>query len=280
MDEIEEITKQRNEVLKRIQERQRLMELIQNKNLKNTINPLELFKKTQSVKKIQNAFRMYREVKRVQKEIEIQKENAKYKFNSSLQNLNLDLVLSIIKIQRKFRNYMLKINHEKTKNYYLNKFRQEAYKAIPVERVVELRKEVLKRLKTMVMPDPAEYEKIVNTYFNMYKEFCVSFPERETVREENVLLYYQNYEMIKFMDSLKGQIDNDKLKLFNQFMLNKNKEYQMKKRLDAMEKAYSSKSWWSEYAMIDDFEENNLLDEIDNRYNFKKRNDIVNYNLK
>ena len=50
MDEIEEITKQRNEVLKRIQERQRLMELIQNKNLKNTINPLELFKKTQSVK--------------------------------------------------------------------------------------------------------------------------------------------------------------------------------------------------------------------------------------
>ena len=66
MDEIEEITKQRNEVLKRIQERQRLMELIQNKNLKNTINPLELFKKTQSVKKIQNAFRMYREVKRVQ----------------------------------------------------------------------------------------------------------------------------------------------------------------------------------------------------------------------
>ena len=108
MDEIEEITKQRNEVLKRIQERQRLMELIQNKNLKNTINPLELFKKTQSVKKIQNAFRMYREVKRVQKEIEIQKANAKYKFNSSLQNLNLDLVLSIIKIQRKFRNYMLK----------------------------------------------------------------------------------------------------------------------------------------------------------------------------
>ena len=46
-------------------------------------------------------------------------------------------------------------------------------------------------------PDPAEYQNIVNTYFNMYKDFCVSFPERETVREENVLLYYQNYEIFK-----------------------------------------------------------------------------------
>ena len=37
MDEIEQITKQKNEVLKRIQERQRLMELIQNKNLKQNV---------------------------------------------------------------------------------------------------------------------------------------------------------------------------------------------------------------------------------------------------
>ena len=94
------------------------MELIQNKNLKQTTNPMELFLKTKCANKIQNAFRRYREIKRVQREIQIQKENAKYKFNSTLQNLNLDLIMSVIRIQRKFRNFLLNANHEKTKNKY------------------------------------------------------------------------------------------------------------------------------------------------------------------
>ena len=275
MDEIEQITKQKNEVLKRIQERQRLMELIQNKNLKQTTNPMGLFLKTKCANKIQNAFRRYREIKRVQREIEIQKENAKYKFNSTLQNLNLDLIMSVIRIQRKFRNFLLNANHEKTKNKYLRQYREEAYKPISYERSVELRKQLLEKLKTMKIPEEKDYEMLINKYFNMYKEFCVNFPQREFIREENILLFYKNFELLKHLENLKNE--NERWTLFTTFMLDKNRQVHVRKLLDEMEKAYNSNAWWYEDGYYDDFEENNLLDEIDNRYGYKKRSEIFDF---
>lgn len=275
MDEIEQITKQKNEVLKRIQERQRLMELIQNKNLKQTTNPMGLFLKTKCANKIQNAFRRYREIKRVQREIEIQKKNAKYKFNSTLQNLNLDLIMSVIRIQRKFRNFLLNANHEKTKNKYLRQYREEVYKPISYERSVELRKQLLEKLKTMKIPEEKDYEMLINKYFNMYKEFCVNFPQREFIREENILLFYKNFELLKHLENLKNE--NERWTLFTTFMLDKNRQVHVRKRLDEMEKAYNSNAWWYEDGYYDDFEENNLLDEIDNRYGYKKRSEIFDF---
>ena len=43
-----------------------------------------------------------------------------------------------------------------------------------------------------------------------------------------------------------------------------------------MEKQFRSKNDIYQYTVIDDFEENQLLDDIDNRYNFENRNDIIN----
>ena len=58
-------------------------------------------------------------------------------------------------------------------------------------------------------------------------------------------------------------------------MLDKNKEFATKLLVDEMEKQYRYKNDIYEYNTIDEFEENNLLDEIDNRYHFEPRSEIL-----
>ena len=57
-------------------------------------------------------------------------------------------------------------------------------------------------------------------------------------------------------------------------MVDKNKEFSTKLLGDEMEKQYRYKNDIYEYT-IDEFEENNLLDEIDNRYHFELRSEIL-----
>ena len=78
------------------------------------------------------------------------------------------------------------------------------------------------------------------------------------------------------MENLNPQNALEKGTQFKQFMLDKNKEFATKMKIDEMEKQFRSKNDIYQYTVIDDFEENQLLDDIDNRYNFENRNDIIN----
>ena len=78
MNEIAKINKEREEILRKIEENQRLMEFIQNKNIKGGLNELDLFNKNKAAKKIQNAFQSYKQNLNDKKELEEQKELAKY----------------------------------------------------------------------------------------------------------------------------------------------------------------------------------------------------------
>ena len=78
------------------------------------------------------------------------------------------------------------------------------------------------------------------------------------------------------MDNLKPETALDSGETFKQFMLDKNKEFSTKIMIDEMEKQYRFKNDVYQDTFIDEFEENNLLDEIDNRYNFESRYDILN----
>lgn len=274
MNEIEKINKQRNEVLKRIEEKQRLIELIKNQNVKNTRNPIQLFNKIKAVTKIQNAFRGYYTRKVNKLNLEKEKANAKYKFNLSVNKVNLDLLTTVLKIQRKFRNFLFQKNKEKMRAFYLNVIRANFFQPIPMDRQVELKKELMTRLASARIPSPEEYKYIINMYYESYKNFCLSFPKQHNLREENFLYYYQCLELLKYMEHLKevGLAGNP----FKVFVLNKNKIPQVKRRVDRMEEAHEHKAWWYDEEDIDDFEENNLLDEIDARYNLKKRSLILN----
>jgi hypothetical protein len=83
-------------------------------------------------------------------------------------------------------------------------------------------------------------------------------------------------DLLNYMENLKPETALEKGEQFNQFMLDKNKEFSTKLLIDQMEKQYRYKNDIYEDTFIDEFEENNLLDEIDNRYNFEPRKNILN----
>ena len=288
-DEILEAERQRNEIIKRIQEKERLLNLIQSRHAKGRL---------QEIKEFQNNYNLRQEQQNKNQDIQDEtkksisqkqslpqkypleetkeineKELANIKFNSFQQGVNY--ISMVKKLQRGYRRYVLYKNKKRLRNYYLNKLIKEFYRPISYERGVELRKMLIERLKQWKVPE-ADYEEIVNKYFQEYKNFCFNFPLTEKIREDNFFVYYQSLDLLNYMESINPEIALNECNQFKQFMLDKNKEFSTKLLLDEMERQYKYKSDVYQYNTIDEFEENNLLDEIDNRYNFEPRSSILN----
>jgi len=58
-NDINSMIKKKNEILKRIEENQRLMELIRNPYIKDTLKPVQQMKKISAIKKIQVIIYIY-----------------------------------------------------------------------------------------------------------------------------------------------------------------------------------------------------------------------------
>ena len=288
-DEILEAERQRNEIIKRIQEKERLINLIQSRHAKGHLQEIKEFQNNYNLKQGQQSQNqeIQEDIKKSisqkpslpqklpfeeSKEIK-EKELANIKFNSFQQGVNY---ISMVKrLQRGYRKHILYKNKKRLRNYYLNKLIKEFYRPISYERGVELRKMLIERLKQWKVPE-ADYEEIVNKYFQEYKNFCFNFPLAEKIREDNFFVYYQSLDLLNYMESINPETALNECNQFKQFMLDKNKEFATKLVLDEMERQYKYKSDVYEYNTIDEFEENNLLDEIDNRYNFEPRSSILN----
>ena len=267
-DEILEAERQRNEIIKRIQEKERLINLIQSRHLKEVL---------QEIKEFQNKYNLQQEQQDQQKEpiqdnikksisqkqSQVQnipfeesketneKELANIKFNSFQQGVNY---ISMIKrLQRAYRKMILKRNKKRLRNYYLNKLIKEFYRPISFERGVELRKMLIERLKQWKAPEE-DYEIIVNKYFEEYKNFCFNFPYTEKIREDNFFIYYQSLDLLNYMESINQETALNECNQFKNFMLDKNKEFSTKLLLDEMEKQYKYKNDIHEYNTIDEFE--------------------------
>ena len=134
---------------------------------------------------------------------------------------------------------------------------------------------MIQKLKQLKVPEK-DMKDIVNQYYKEYKDFCFNFPEHEELREDNFFVYYQCIDLLNYMENLKPETALEEGGPFKQFMLDKNKEFSTKIMIDQMEKQYRFKNDVYQDTFIDEFEENNLLDEIDNRYNFEPRSEILN----
>ena len=292
-NEILEAERQRNEIIKRIQEKERLINLIQSRHVKGGLNEIKEFQDKYNLQKEkENEINLKQEPtkltfsKEMEKEKDIEKEMKKskmkeisekelasIKFNSFQQGVNY--ITMVKKVQRAYRNYILLKNKKKKRSEYLYKLKKEFYKPISFERGVELRKMLIDRLKQWKVPEN-DYEEIVNRYYDEYKDFCLSFPQKEKIREDNFYVYFQCLDLLNYMDNIRPETALKECNQFKSFMLNKNKEFSTKLLLDEMERQYKYKNDVYEYNTIDEFEENNLLDEIDNRYNFEPRSSILN----
>ena len=283
-NDIIEVEKQRQEIIKRIQEKERLINLIKNSDIKGDITELKEFQKKYNEKKLEKIqdFQKPEEKKELNEIIQNDSEEnnnidkktlASLKFNSFQYGINY--VTKLKQIQRAFRKYNLNKKKKLLRYYYLNKLIAEFYKPISLERGAELRKIMIQKLKQLKVPEK-DMKDVVNQYYKEYKEFCFNFPEHEKLREDNFFVYYQCIDLLKYMDNLKPETALETGEVFKQFMLDKNKEFATKLMIDEMEKQYRFKNDVYQDTFIDEFEENNLLDDIDNRYNFESRNDILN----
>ena len=278
-NDILEVERQRQEIIKRIQEKERLINLIKSKHVKGDLNEIKEFKKKYK-KKIEPQSQIKQELKKEDNEIVINEEEnidkktlASLKFNSF--QLGLDYIHKLKQIQRAFRQYILNKKKNLLRNKYLNKLISEFYEPITLERGAELRKIMLQKLKQLKVPEK-EMKDIVNQYYEEYKNFCYSFPEKEKLREDNFFVYYQCIDLLNYMENLNPENALEEGSPFKQFMLDKNKEFSTKLMIDEMEKQYRFKNDVYQDTFVDEFEENNLLDEIDNRYNFEPRSNILN----
>ena len=275
--EILEVEKERQEIIKRIQEKERLISLLQSKYVKGGIKEIKEFHDNYNKRKNEPQKESLEKSTKEQLEDINQESNdkdlANIKFNSFQHGLNY--ITMIKRVQRAFRNYILKKNKRKLRNYYLNKLIQEFNKPIDLERGAELRKIMVQKLKQWNAPE-ADFEDIINRYYDEYRDFSFNFPLREQIRENNFFTYYQCLDMMKYLESINPETALNDCNKFRQFMLDKNKEYSTKFVVDDMEKKYKLKNDVYQFNVIDEFEENNLLDEIDNRYNFEPRSSILN----
>ena len=255
-DEILEAERQRNEIIKRIQEKERLINLIQSRHVKGGLKEIKEFQDKYNLQKDQEEQQKQDILKQSslksptiltqKKEDEIpeaQKENEKefanIKFNSFQQGVNY--LAMVKKVQRAYRNFVLYKNKRRLRNYYLNKLIKEFYRPISFERGAELRKMLIERLKQWKAPE-SDYEEIVNRYFQEYKNFCLNFPQAEKIREDNFFIYYQSLDLLKYMENIKPETALNECNKFTQFMLDKNKEFSTKLLIDEMEKQYKYKN--------------------------------------
>ena len=278
-NDILEVERQRQEIIKRIQEKERLINLIKSKHVKGDLNEIKEFQKKYK-EKIEPQSQIKQEPKKEDNEIIInEEENIDKKTLASLKftsfQLGMDYIHKLKQIQRSFRQYILNKKKNLLRNKYLNKLISEFYEPITLERGAELRKIMLQKLKQLKVPEK-EMKDIVNQYYEEYKNFCYSFPEKEKLREDNFFVYYQCIDLLNYMENLKKENALEEGSPFKQFNLDKNKEFSTKLLIDQMEKQYRFKNDVYQYTFIDEFEENNLLDEIDNRYHFESRSAILN----
>lgn len=316
-DEMAEIELEREELRRRIQEKERLMDLINSRHIRGGLNEVKEFQErmeqqrmeenkklrmqlrqehdqkfnkdnnlsledqylrqsqeNQQIQQLKQNLINSQEIQEKAENDENQKDLNKVKFNSFIQGISM--INMVVRIQRKWRSHLLQKNKDKIRGHYLNKLIKEFYSPISFDRVTELRKEIVQKLKSIKEIDPNDYQITTDTYLNNYKLFNEEFPIKEYLRENNFLNYYQGLELLKHLESMKNQNSLDEGKIFDLFMLDKNKEFTTKLRINEMEKAYRYKNDYYQYDTIDDFEESAILDEIDMRYNFESRENILN----
>jgi len=125
----------------------------------------------------------------------------------------------------------------------------------------------------MNLPDKySDFQEILNEYYNKYRTFNETFPDRIKTREDNISMYYQSQELIQHLSNQKNLENMTKYELI---YADKNKKEKVRKDLDKILASIEHKMWWYKYSQVEDFEEENLINEIDIYYNFPKRSQIL-----
>jgi hypothetical protein len=292
--------RKKQEIQKRIEENRRLMELIKNPHIKDSLAPYNLMKKIIAIKKIQNYWRN----RKIEKEkiLNTNKElNYNFQSDNNLQrrdtfenksrknsliydDLNLKSPKSknnkisnkklkypdinikyIISIQKAFRAFLSRKSKSLLTQYFVDEANKNLLNPLKFDRANEIKQGIINSIKTKQRPDKhTDYQSILNEYFSNYKTFNEDFPGHLSIRSSNISKFYQCQSMI---NHLSMQTSLDHLNKFREFYLDstKLKEKELKKMFDHLESKLDIFQ-----CEVDDFEEANLINEIDLHFNLQR----------
>ena len=131
----------------------------------------------------------------------------------------------------------------------------------------------MNRFNSMYIPDKlTDFQQVLNEYYNKYRNFNQTFPDRIKTREDNINILYQSQEITQHMSN---QSNLENLSKYEIPHADDKKKVKAKKELDKILGSIEHKMWWYKYKEVDDFEEENLINEIDIYYNFPNRSQLL-----
>jgi hypothetical protein len=183
------------------------------------------------------------------------------------------MITAIILIQRACRRRLNRKYKEKLRQFNIQNYSREFFAPLKFEKVNELKSSILNRFKSMNLPDKfTDFQEILNDYYNRYRSFNETFPQRIKTREDNINLFYQSQDLIQH---LLKQNDLENMTKYELIYPDTNKKEKVKKELDKILESIEHKMWWYKYSQMEDFEEDNLVNEIDIYFNFTRRSQIL-----
>ena len=274
LDDLNLMMRKKNELLRRIEENRRLMELIKNPHIKDTLGPLKMMRRNIAAKKIQ---KYWREKKAQKKKNNNLNKNANFSRYpsithdfSSISDFN-SYLLKVLAIQKAFRRFLTRRKQRLITFTHVEDFNQQLFAPLKYERVNYLKNELVTNLKSKEMPSHnTDFTAILNDYYNKYKYFNEEFPYHVKLRNDIVGKYYQ---CINLIDHMATQRNLEETSKYDKIYI---KKPEIKTRFEKITESIDQKMWWYKYRDVDDFEENNILNEIDSLYGFQKVGDILN----
>lgn len=276
--DLDEMMRKKNELLRRIEENKRLMELIRNPHIKDSLGPLQMMKKNIAIKKIQKFWRKRKQMREEKEKMTNQKLRNK-SIIEGLKNPNqhlsnyVDVHFQVMLIQKAVRRFLSRKSKDRLAQLYINDTNREFFSQMKMERVNQLKQEIVNNIKSSEMPNKnTDFQEILNIYYSNYQKFNDEFPDHIRIRNDNLSKYYQCISMLNHMNT---QTNLNSMYKFNSFYIDQSKRSQIRTKLDKILNSIENKMWWYKYRDMDDFEDNNIINEIDSHFNFERIEDIM-----
>lgn len=312
--DIEKSLKYKKMLEERIYENKRLVNMLQNPGLREQqIIPIDKFKMFFAARKLQKYWRKYINAKK-QKALKKsnvnnsniysvknlkEKEylfndlsNSKINFKGNLNYVNnirslcpnintfitnANLIGHIIFIQRSFKKYLKKRNLINLKLKYTKDYTNEVLGNINLSNCSKIKQTIFNNIKT---DDINKYKNeeyrdyLTDKYFYSYKNYNEEFPYHIDERNRNYTLFNKSIDGMSYLEKDQDINNPENLIKFKNFYFDSKLEREINCKVDKIINNLDKNINRHDY-QIDDFEERNMIDEIDNIFGYKSFEDII-----
>ena len=257
-NDIEKSILKKEELQKRIQENQKLIQMLQQKLPTKHATPINEYKKHFAAKKIQKYFKVWIKVKQTKLSKQLKISNTKSIISIKDLTENKTLVKRITAIQKRFRKRKQLRFEAKIQFYYTREFEAILLDIFHPTKVEEARKSILRYIEGNSYHSNSSLINLLNEYTEKYLSFNLSFPVMVELRNRNFTLLSKCLEQIAF---LSRDTNLESKERFDKYYYTIEDKQKAREELDSQLKDVESKIQGSWY--VDDLEARDVVAEID-----------------